>query len=157
MNKSVSEIYNLVQELSWYFGNQGFDGNCCDDLTLVEFMAVKKVCENNNISIQEIGNQLNVTKSGVSKIINRLENKGYVIRVQSSLDGRVCCVEITDKGIDVIKKIVELYTDYIGKILRNFESDTVDDIKSALELLTTSVREHGFIKQNEHNKGCECC
>lgn len=59
MNKNISDIYNLIQELSWYFGNQGFGGECCEDLSLVEFMAVKKVHEKDYITIQEIRNVLN--------------------------------------------------------------------------------------------------
>lgn len=157
MNKSMPDIYNLIQDLSWYFGNQGFDGNCCGDLSLVEFMAIKKVHENNNITIQEIGNLLNITKSGASKIIDRLENKSYVSREQSSIDGRVCCVAITDKGLEAIANIEERYTDYVGKILKDFEPNTIDNVKNVLELLITSIRKQGFIKSNQNNKGDECC
>lgn len=148
MNKSIPEIYNLIQELSWYFGNQGFNGECCGDLSLVEFMALKMVHDKNNCAIQEIGNALNITKSGASKIIDRLENKGYVLREQSPIDGRVCCVAIIAKGIDAITRIVELYTDYVGEMLKDFEPDSVDNVKNVLEVLVTSVRKQGFIKSN---------
>ena len=132
MDKNISNVYDLIQELSWYFGNQGFDGECCGDLSLVEFMALKKVHEKDNIKIQEIGNVLNITKSGASKIIDRLENKGYVLREQSPIDGRVCCVSTTDKGIEVITKIVERYTAYVGEMLKDLETNTVDNIKNVL-------------------------
>jgi len=148
MNKNIPDIYNLIQELSWYFGNQGFNGECCGDLSLVEFMALKKVHDKNNSTIQEIGNALNITKSGASKIIDRLENKDYVLREQSTIDGRVCCVGITEKGIEAITKIVESYTGYVGDMLKDFDPNTVDDIKNVLEVLITSVRKQGFIKSN---------
>lgn len=146
MRKNMPEIYNLIQELSWYFGNQGFDGQCCGDLSLVEFMALKKVHKKDDITIQEIGNALNITKSGASKVIDRLENKAYVLRKQSSADGRVCCVAITGKGIEAITKIVERYTDYVDGMLKNFEPDAVDNVKNVLEELVKSVRKQGFIK-----------
>lgn len=145
MDKNISNVYDLIQELSWYFGNQGFNGECCEDLSLVEFMALKKVHENDNIKIQEIGKALNITKSGASKIIDRLENKGYVLRQQSSIDGRVCCVSTTDKGIEVITKIVKRYTAYVGEMLKDIQTNTVDNIKNVLEVLVTSVRKQGFI------------
>lgn len=147
MNSNISDIYNLIQELSWYFGNQGFDGECCGDLSLVEYMAVKKVFSAEEITIQEIGDALNVTKSGASKIIDRVESEGYVLRKRSPVDGRVCCVAITDKGVEVIKRIEEQYTDYVGKMLNDYETDTVADIKRTMETLVTSVRKHGFINQ----------
>lgn len=157
MNKSIPDIYNLIQELSWHFGNHGFNGECCGDLSLVEFMALKKVYKNENYSIQEIGRALDFTKSGATKIINRLENKGYVIREHSSIDGRVCCVVITDKGLEAITSIEERYTDYVGEMLKDFEPNTIDNVKNVLELLITSVRKQGFIKSNQNNKGGECC
>lgn len=149
MNKNISEIYGMIQELSWYFGNQGFNGKCCGDLSLVEFMAVKKVSEKDDITMQDIGIALNVTKSGASKIIDRLENKGYVLRKHSSIDGRVCCVGITDKGACVITEIVESYTDYVGEMFKNLEADAITHVKSGLEVLIASVRKQGFIKPNE--------
>lgn len=148
MNKNITEIYNLIQDLSWYFGNQGFNGECCGDLSLVEYMAVKKIHDTSDISIQEIGNLLNMTKSGASKIINRLESKGYVEREKSSADGRVCCVAITDKGKDAITKIVEQYTDYVSKMFRGFEPESVDNAKNILEAMLMGARKQGFIKSN---------
>ncbi|MHC1760457.1 MAG: MarR family winged helix-turn-helix transcriptional regulator [Negativicutes bacterium] len=148
MNENIPDIYKLIQELSWYFGNQGFNGECCGDLSLVEFMAVKKVHEQANITIQEIGNALNITKSGASKIIDRLENKGYVLRQQSAVDGRICCVGITDKGTEVIAKIVESYTDYVGELIKDFDPTAVDNVKKVLEMLMNSVRKQGFIKSS---------
>ena len=148
MNVKTADIYNLIQELSWYFGNQGFNGECCGDMSLVEFMALKKVHENNDITIQEMGNELNITKSGASKIIDRLENKGYVTREQSSADGRVCYVGIKDKGIEAITKIVESYTGYVGDMLESIEPNTVDNAKNVLEALVRSVRKQGFIKSH---------
>lgn len=148
MNKNISDVYNLIQELSWYFGNQGFSGECCGDLSLVEFMAVRKVYEKDDITIQEIGNVLNITKSGASKIIDRLENKGYVLRQHSSIDGRVCCVAITEKGAEAITKIVEHYTHHVGEMLKAVDPNAVDNIKNVLEVLVTSAHKQGFIKPN---------
>lgn len=143
---NLTDIYNLIQELSWYFGNQGFDGECCDDLSLVEFMALKNVHDKNNSSVQKIGKALNITKSGASKIIDRLENKGYVLRIQCSADERVCCVGITDKGKEAITQIVDRYTDYVGTALKSFETDEIDNVKNVLVNLLNSIKGQGFIK-----------
>lgn len=148
MDNNVLDIYNMIQELSWYFSNQGFDGACCGDLSLVEFMALKNVHDHNNSAIQEIGNALNITKSGSSKIIDRLENKGYVLREKSLTDGRVCCVGITDKGTAAIKQIVERYTEYVSEMLKGIEPEEVDNIKHVMENMISSVHKQGFIKSN---------
>ncbi|MGE5328049.1 MAG: MarR family winged helix-turn-helix transcriptional regulator [Deltaproteobacteria bacterium] len=145
MNKEIKNIYNLIQEISWYFGNQGFNGECCEDLSLVEFMALKKINEADKITIQEIGNALSFTKSGASKIIDRIETKGYVIRNTSPIDGRVCCVNVTEKGNKVVTNIAEKYSTYIANMLKEQEPDTIKNIKSALEILVDSAHKQGNV------------
>ncbi|MEL7568631.1 MAG: MarR family transcriptional regulator [Dehalobacterium sp.] len=145
MNKHIPDIYNLIQELSWHFGSHGLDGECCGDLSLVEFMALKKAYENEELSIQEIGNAVSFTKSGATRIIDRLENKGYVVRKRSPVDGRICCVILTDKGIGVVSKIMEKNTAYVEEMLKDLDSEAVKNVKSVLEILVNSVRRQGFV------------
>lgn len=145
MNKNIPEIYNFLQEIAWHFGNHGFEGECCGDLSLVEFMALKAAYENNNLPIQEIGNAINFTKSGATRIIDRLENKGYVRRERSSTDGRVCCVPITDKGAEVITKIMDKKTRELDERLEGLDPEMLDNIKDVLELLLKTVQPQEFI------------
>jgi DNA-binding MarR family transcriptional regulator len=151
MNKNITDIYNMIQELSLYFGSNGFDGKCCIDLSLIEFNALKKIFKKENIMIQETGNALNITKSGASKIIDRLENKNYVSRLKSPIDGRICCVVITETGKMAIKKIEEQYIDYIGEILKDFKPEEIDNLTILMTRLLESVRRQGFINLNQDN------
>ena len=140
MNKNISEIYSLLQEIAWHFGNHGFDGECCEDLTLVEFMALKKANENHNLSVQEIANALNFTKSGATRIIDRLENKGYVTRERSPVDGRVCCVPVTLRGAEVVTRTTNNYTIYLKEKLQGLGHHQVKEIKEVLEILVKAVQ-----------------
>ena len=156
MNKNIPDIYNFLQEIAWHFGNHGFEGECCEDLSLVEFMALKAAYENNNFSIQEIGGAINFTKSGATRIIDRLENKGYVKRERSLIDGRVCCVPVTDKGTQFISKIIKKDTNYVEELLQDLEPQVVDNIKTALEILVKSLPRQGPIMSEDvmTRKGC---
>lgn len=151
MDMIISEIYSLTQDLSWYFGNQGFDDKCCEDLSLVEYMALKQVCIKNGITIQEIGSVLNITKSGVSKVIDRLEEKKYALRVQSSKDGRVCCVKPTEKGLNALNKITDRYSEYMLEVLDSIEQDSLVKIRDVMELLCKAIREKGYINRGINN------
>ena len=79
--------------------------------------------------------KLNITKSGTSKIIDRLENKGYVLREPSPADGRVCYIRITDKGVNKVSKIIKRYTNYVSEMLKDLDPVAIDNIKKVLELL----------------------
>lgn len=140
MNQNILRMYHLVQEIAWQFGSHGFDGECCGDLTLVEFMALKRATGHDQLTIQDLGVALDFTKSGATRVIDRLEKKGYVARQQSLLDGRVCCVVVTAKGAEVITRITEQYADQLEKKLRDLEQQEITSVISALETLVKSMR-----------------
>ncbi len=141
MNKYISDIYNSLQEIAWHFGSHGVNGECCGDLSFVEYMALKKVYEKNELSVQEIGNALNFTKSGATRIIDRLEDKGYAVREHSLTDGRVCCIAITDKGKEAIKEISQKYTTYLEDALKEVSPLKINEIKDILEILLRAVQQ----------------
>ncbi len=145
MNKQIPDILNLIQELTWHFSSRELDGACCGDLSLVEYMALNKAWESDELSIQEIGNFLNFTKSGATRIIDRLENKEYIIRKRSLVDGRVCCIAVTDKGRETVAKIKEKYIAYVNEMLKEYEPEVIDNVKSVLEILVHGVHKQGFI------------
>jgi len=118
-------------------------------------MALKKVNRNHEFSIQEIGSAINFTKSGATRIIDRLENKGYVAREHSPIDGRICCVSITSKGTEAISRIMEKYTVYLENVLKEFEPQNVEHIRDALEMLVNAVQKNKPVNSttNTHKGG----
>jgi DNA-binding MarR family transcriptional regulator len=149
LNKKLTDIFDLILDISWFFSNQCFNGKCCNDLTLVEYMALKKIYELEDNNIQSIGHALNITKSGMSKIINKLEKKSYVLKKQSPIDGRVCCVEITEKGSNAINTIANMYSDYLTEALSSldYEKTKIEDISDTLSTLYQALKEKGYINQ----------
>ncbi|MCK8603738.1 MarR family winged helix-turn-helix transcriptional regulator [Desulfoferrobacter suflitae] len=93
MNKTqMPELSRALIEIVWHFGPKGLDGQCCENLSLPEFLALDKVAGTKDCPVQEVGHALGFTKSGATRIVNRLEKKGYVEKVRSDEDARVCCV-----------------------------------------------------------------
>lgn len=153
MDKDFVHIYNLIQELSWHFGAHGINGECCGDLSLVEYMALKKINDAENITVQEIGHALNFTKSGASKIIDRLENKGYVTREISPLDGRVCCINTTAKGAEMAMEIVHRYSTYVAEMLKAQDAAMVENVKTVLEILVDAAHRQENLSRGKLPRG----
>lgn len=141
MSSCIPDIFNSLQEIAWHFGSHGVNGECCKDISFVEYMALRKTCESNHVSVQEIGNALNFTKSGATRIIDRLEDKGYVKREHSPIDGRVCCITTTTKGKNAIKEIDQKYTAYLENALKDIEPQKVEQIKDMLEIMVKVVQQ----------------
>ena len=56
----------------------------------------------------EIGAALNIERAGVAKILNELENRGWVHRHASKDDGRSNKVFVTDKGTAILQEVEAL-------------------------------------------------
>lgn len=156
MKQSIIDIYDSLQEIAWHFGSHGINGECCDDLSFVEFIALKNISKSNEYSIQEIGNVINFTKSGATRIINRLEKKGYVLRKNSSIDGRICCVTSTEKGNAAIANIMMNYTVYLETVLSNFDQQKVELIGEVLHDFVNAVQQNKQIATNIIKLGGDC-
>ncbi len=157
MNEHIPDIYSSLQQIAWLFGGHGINGECCGDLSFVDFIALKKVYENTAITIQGIGNALNFTKSGATRIVNRLESKGYVTREDSPEDGRVCCVMITEKGVNVVSKIVENYTNYLHETLKYLDTEAMEQVKKVLDILLAEFNKNKqYISDPLTESGGEC-
>ncbi len=158
MNKKIADIYDSLQELAWYFGSNGINEECCADLSFAEFMALKKIYQVEDCSIKAIANALNFTKSGATRIINRLENKGHVIRKNSPIDGRICCVSITSKGMKAISKSMENFTLYLQDIFKEIELQDIEYVGYALKIVVDLIKKNKlFNKSVDTDKKGECC
>ena len=135
MTERIPDIYELLQQIAWRFGDHGVNGECCGDLSLVEFMGLKQACGSGDVSIHKIGAALNFTKSGATRIADRLEKKGYVARRRSRTDGRVCCLEVTPKGRNAVAAATKRYTGYLEKKLAGLGPQKLDKISVALGTL----------------------
>lgn len=133
----ISELSRAVIEIAWHFGPRGLNGECCDNLTMPEFIALDKISKTDYCPVQEIGQILGFTKSGATRIVNRLANKGYVRKMTSSEDARICCVVITVEGEKVIRNTDAIYKEKL-KLL--FSKLTESQRYQAEELLNSMAR-----------------
>lgn len=140
MKEKTHELLDLLQEASWLFGNRAFDGSCCEGLSYMEYQALVEMERTEDCSIQNIGKAIRFTKSGATRIIDRLERKGYAQRQRSPADGRVCCVMITSRGKSVISKITENYAAYLDDVLKDLDVRSLEMISDALAFLIAAAR-----------------
>ena len=158
MDDTLSNIYHSLLDITWHFSAHGENGLCCADLSFVEFIALHKISETNKCPIQSIGKRINFTKSGATRIINRLENKGYVLRENSPTDGRICCVSITAKGTQVIRHIAESYISYLRDVLQDVDAQTIEQIKASMDILLEAVKTNSPSNLSKQNRqpGGDC-
>jgi len=141
MSKAVvSYLPRCLIELAWYFGPKGPNGECCDNLTMPEFIALEKVQTTRDCPVQHVGSSLGFTKSGATRIVNRLEKKGYVNKARSSDDARVCCVEITESGEKVLASANSRYLEQFNLLLSKMPDHSGADVAAVVTAMAAAMR-----------------
>ena len=136
----ISDISRSLIEIAWYFGPKGLHGECCENLTMPEFIALDKVSTTSHCAVQDVGYSLGFTKSGATRIVNRLEKKGYVQKVKSHEDARVCCVEITKSGERVLSSANSRYMEQFQTIAEKMPEYTVADTVKLLTAMANALK-----------------
>ncbi len=142
MNKrKISDLSRALIEIVRHFGPKGPNGECCENLSMPEFLALDKIANTEDCPVQNIGQLLGFTKSGATRIVNRLEKKGYVQKIKSFEDGRVCCVVITPQGENVLASTDERYSKEIEQLLSRMSDKNAPHMKALLKDMARALRD----------------
>jgi MarR family 2-MHQ and catechol resistance regulon transcriptional repressor len=139
-SNSTKDLAALIREITWSFGARGLKGECCGDLSQPEYRALCLAKERKQCSMQEIAKDLGFTKGGATRIVNRLEKKGYIERQRSSEDGRVCCVKVTSPGSLLVKSVSRENEERIERIMFEIDPGMQEVIKTALRSFVQAIR-----------------
>jgi MarR family 2-MHQ and catechol resistance regulon transcriptional repressor len=83
-------------------------------------MVIKHVGQETGISQNKIGSQLFVSAANITKLIDGLEEKGWLIRIPSKDDRRVKLIKITEEGSALLDKVWAEHAKALNNILGGF-------------------------------------
>jgi DNA-binding MarR family transcriptional regulator len=89
--------------------------------------------ENKRLISTQLATKLNVTRSAISQIVNRLEKKGVVKRVPDAIDRKIAYIEITEEMLASYKEDVEVYGAFIGGLVKEFGEDRFEQMCALME------------------------
>ncbi|MCR5482973.1 MAG: MarR family transcriptional regulator [Bacilli bacterium] len=71
------------------------------DLTYTQYIVMMYFWEVGKSNLKDIGKTLLLDPSTLTPLVKKLEKKGYITRVRSTIDERNLDIELTDKGRDL--------------------------------------------------------
>jgi DNA-binding MarR family transcriptional regulator len=83
-----------------------------------------------------------VNSSTITGIIDRLEQKGFVLRSRTSPDRRVITISLTEKGTELVRTAPPPLQKKIVEGLRKLPPPAVDEIVQVLRKLATMMDVH---------------
>ena len=78
------------------------------DLTYTQYLVLLVLWEKDGQSIKEIGNKIFLDSGTLTPLINKLENKGIILKKKNKDDERGLIISLTEKGKKLKSEIVEV-------------------------------------------------
>lgn len=125
---SINELHNRLSEL-------GFD-----DIRPVHGFMFKCINPNGATGI-ELAEYLGVTKQAVSKMVDYLEQCGYVIRKAHPTDNRGKIIILTERGWLVVKAKEKILTEIEQRWIENIGAERLQMLKEDLSKLIYGANE----------------
>lgn len=100
------------------------------DLNLLQAMCILTIHQKNDTTQKELTEILYLTKSGITKAINKLQNEGFVIKEKSSKDNRKYVLKLTKKGEEIIPHLIAINDEWEEKIgLTELDDEFIENLK----------------------------
>ncbi len=78
------------------------------DLTYTQYIAMMVLWEEKELSVKQLGEKLYLDSGTLTPLLKSMEQKGYVCRNRSKSDERVVKVVLTEKGISLREKALQV-------------------------------------------------
>lgn len=106
---------------------------CGEDLSLSEAFALSVLHREQPLTQQELGQRLHLEKSTVSRLVDTLEQKDWILRQTSEEDRRRKQLQLTESGTERARRVDRARRDRFEMILDNIPTHKQNDVRDGLQ------------------------
>ena len=113
----------------------------CETINLspIQFRCLRYLFKTTFLQVKELAEDMELTPSRITNLLNNLESKGYIQRKISSKDRRIIKVTLTKKGREYTTDVGEKYIKYHEEILSMLKDE--EEIKG----LFTNLKKFEYV------------
>ncbi len=111
------------------------------DITPPQFNALIQLRDGRNLTMGELCEKLFLASSTVTDLIDRMEKNGLVERVRDPEDRRAIRLKVTDKGRDIVKRVMAARHVYLTAIMDKVVTGERENLLVALKHLYNLMQE----------------
>lgn len=115
--KKLEEAFNTVANMATVIEERTMDTKNIPDLTIGEMHVIEMVNRYNNKPMTLIAKKMHVTVGSLTIGVNRLVQKGYLLRIRDEMDRRVILLSVTQQGKKALKYHDKFHDDVLGIVL----------------------------------------
>lgn len=139
VHRPAETTLRLIPRLTRWAQTRVVDEEAGGEISLRQLSALQMI-EDETTTLGDVARRLMVTPAVVTGLIDRLEKRGYVRRVNSSGDRRRVNLALTPEGREAAKKAEERLIDEVGAKMANFSADELKTLDRGLALLERVVQ-----------------
>lgn len=135
LNAQIEELNNLWHNIMMKNNYTDIDKKYprLKELSKNEISIIRIISQREEVIIKEIGEIIQVPKSTLTSIMDRLEKKNLIVRAMSSRDRRSYKLELTEEGKKAQQEHVDFEYEFYGRIIKSLE--TYEDREEFLRLM----------------------
>lgn len=115
------------------------DGRMAElDLTALQWVPLLMLANQKGQTAAELSRCLGVDTSTMTRMLDRLEAKGLLVRKRSVEDRRVIFLELTEEGRVLAERIPYVMAESLNLHLRDFSRQELDELKRLLRKLAAN-------------------
>lgn len=116
---------------------------CGQPVTVAEAYTLTELAKENQLSQFDLVQRLNLAKSTVSRMVDKLVKRGWIKRERSQDDGRVWLLSLTEEGRETAVTLTQARQTKFAQILTHIPQSEQENVMSALEILIQAMHQSG--------------
>lgn len=128
----VDRIHHACVDKS--INSLGFDLHRTQHMTLMYLSKVGGAA-----SQKQIADNFNVSPAAVATLLKQLEAKGYVERRQDKSDSRRNLVQVSEKGLDIVEKSHEKFTEVDSNMVKGLSSQELETLETIIDKMADNM------------------
>jgi len=109
------------------------------DMTHAQLGIFMKLLPGNLNTAADLAREFAMDTGAMTRLLDRLEEKGFVQRCRSTADRRVVEVALSEKGHEMAEQMIQVAVDALNHHLRGFTSDEVNQFKEFLRRMIANA------------------
>ncbi len=123
---SIEELINIILSKSEQMEEIAKQNSDLKNLTQKQMHCIELIHSLENPTLSELTKKLKITKASTSVMLDRLEENGYVIKVQSDNDRRSAHVHLTEKGDIAAHLHVDVHSQFASLLTKKLTESEKD-------------------------------
>ncbi|WP_310619782.1 MarR family winged helix-turn-helix transcriptional regulator [Flexibacterium corallicola] len=137
----AENLYDMFLTLSWHFSSQCCGGVASEAFSLTDLLTLRIVEQEPQCAVQAVSRTLGISKSGASRIVKRLEEKGFLTTEPSPEDGRARRLVLTLEGTRNMALIARHHSERIGAVLQKMPQDVGAQLATNLQFFVDMIED----------------